>query len=90
VVPLASALFIPQTTTDGNALDEFTVHVLIGGELVKTVQSSLTAEDLEYLWMRGAAPAGPPSARPALARTASLPGGTIIEADRNVDANGNA
>ena len=42
--------------------DEFTVHVLIGGQLVKTVPSSLDAEDLATLKMRGAAPAGPPPA----------------------------
>jgi hypothetical protein len=66
------------------------VHVLIGGELIKTVPSSLTAEDLEALRMRGASPAGPPSAAPSLPKLASLPGGTVIEADRNVDSNGNA
>ena len=45
--------------------DEFTVHVLIGGQLVKTVPSSLDAEDLATLKMRGASPAGPPPAAPA-------------------------
>ena len=40
--------------------DEVTVHVLIGGQPVKTVLSSLDAEDLAELRMRGAAPAGPP------------------------------
>ena len=38
--------------------DEVTVHVSIGGQLVKTVPSSLDAEDLAELRMRGAAPAG--------------------------------
>ena len=40
----------------------------IGGKLVKTVPSSLNAEDLAELRMRGAAPAGPPPALPAPAR----------------------
>ena len=70
--------------------DELSVHVLIDGELVKTVPSSLTAENLAELRMRGASPAGPPPATPSLPKMASLPGGTVIEADRTVDANGNA
>jgi hypothetical protein len=45
--------------------DEFIVHVLIGGQLVKTVPSSLDVEDLAVLKMRGASPAGPPPAAPA-------------------------
>jgi len=48
------------------------VHVLIGGQLVKTVPSSLSAEDLTTLRMRRARPAGPPPAAPA--RAATLPG----------------
>ena len=68
--------------------DEFTVHVLIGGQLVKTVPSSLSAEDLATLKMRGAAPAGPPPAAPAPAKAGALPGGTVIEVGRNVDGNG--
>jgi len=53
--------------------DEVTVHVIIGGHLVKTVPSSLDAEDLAELRMRGAAPAGPPPAMPAPARAVALP-----------------
>jgi transposase InsO family protein len=68
--------------------DEFTVHVLIGGQLVKTVPSSLNAEDLATLRMRGASPAGPPPAAPAPRKAGALPGGTVIEVDRNVDGNG--
>ncbi len=68
--------------------DEFTVHVLIGGQLVKTVPSSLSAEDLATLKMRGARPAGPPPAAPNPAQLGALPGGTVIEVDRNVDGNG--
>jgi hypothetical protein len=68
--------------------DEFTVHVLIGGQLVKTVPSSLDAEDLAVLKMRGASPAGPPPAAPAPALAGALPGGTVIEVDRAVDGGG--
>ena len=68
--------------------DEFTVHALIGGQLVKTVPSCLDAEDLATLKMRGASPAGPPPAAPAPAKAGALPGGTVIEADRSVDGNG--
>ena len=68
--------------------DEFTVHVLIGGQLIKTVPSSLDAEDLATLKMRGASPAGPPPAAPAPRKAGALPGGTVIEVDRSVDANG--
>ncbi|WP_300605988.1 IS481 family transposase [Trebonia sp.] len=70
--------------------DEVTVHVLIGGQLVKTVPSSLDAEDLAELRMRGAAPAGPPPALPAPGRAAALPAGTVIEVSRAVDVNGTA
>ena len=38
--------------------DESTVHVLIGGQLVKTVPPLLDAEDLATLKMRGASPPG--------------------------------
>jgi transposase InsO family protein len=69
-------------------VDEYTVHVLIGGQLVKTVPSGLDAEDLATLKMRGARPAGPPPAAPAPARAGALPGGTVIEVDRAVDGNG--
>ena len=68
--------------------DEFTVHVLIGGQLVKTVPSCLDAEDLATLKMRGATPAGPPPAAPAPARAGALPGGTVIEVNRAVDGDG--
>jgi hypothetical protein len=68
--------------------DEFTVHVLIGGQLVRTVPSSLDAEDLATLKMRGAGPAGPPLAAPAPAKAGALPGGTVIEVDRAADASG--
>ena len=70
--------------------DEVTVHVTIGGRLIKTVPSSLNAEDLAELRMRGAAPAGPPPAMPAPARAGALPAGTVIEVSRTVNADGNA
>ena len=70
--------------------DEVTVHVLIAGQLVKTVPSSLDAEHLAELRMRGAAAAGPPPAIPAPARASTLPAGTVIEVDRAIDADGNA
>lgn len=50
--------------------------------------SCLEAEDLATLKMSGASPAGPPPAAPAPARAGALPGGTVIEADRSIDANG--
>jgi len=62
--------------------------VLIGGQLVKTVPSSLDAEDLATLKLRGASPAGPPPAAPSPAKAGALPGGTVIEVDRNIDTNG--
>jgi transposase InsO family protein len=71
-------------------VDEYTVHVLIDGELVKTVPSNLGAEDLRDLSMRGARPAGPPPATASVARADTLPAATVIEVDRHVDTNGNA
>ena len=70
--------------------DEVTVHVTVGGQLVKTVPSGLDAEDLAELRMRGAAPAGPPPATPAPSRAGALPAGAVIEVDRIVDVNGTA
>ena len=70
--------------------DQFTVHVLIGGPLVKTVPSILNAEDLATLKVRGASPAGPPPAAPAPGKAGALPVGTVIEVDRAVDSNGAA
>ncbi len=70
--------------------DEFTVHVLIDGQLIKTVPSCLNAEDLATLKMRGASPAGPPPAAPSPAKAGALPGGTVIEVDRSIDSNGTA
>ncbi|CQD18931.1 integrase catalytic subunit [Mycobacterium europaeum] len=71
-------------------VDEYTVHVLIDGALVKTVPSNLSAEDLRILSMRGARPAGAPPATASVTRAGSLPAATVIEVDRFVDINGNA
>ncbi len=68
--------------------DEFSVHIVIDGHLVKTVPSNLEAEDLRHLAMRGALPAGPPPAAPSVARATTLPAGAVVETDRTVDANG--
>jgi hypothetical protein len=69
-------------------VDEYTVHILIDGQLVKTVASNLDAEDLHHLTMRRARPAGPPPVAPVTARAGTLPAGAVIEADRSVDHNG--
>jgi len=53
--------------------DEFTVHVLIGGQPIKTVPSSLDAEDLATLKMRGASPAGPRPQPPRPAKPEHCP-----------------
>jgi transposase InsO family protein len=71
-------------------VDEYTVHVLVDGELVKTVPSNLSAEDLCDLSMRGARPAGAPPASASVGRAATLPAATVIEVDRHVDTNGYA
>jgi hypothetical protein len=70
--------------------DEFSVHVLIDGVVVKTVASNLSEEDLAELRMRGAQPAGPPPARPLLRRAHAdrLPADAVIEVDRTLDAYG--
>ncbi|MEV7600931.1 hypothetical protein AB0O91_26525 [Kitasatospora sp. NPDC089797] len=40
--------------------DQHSVHLVLDGHLLKTVQSRLTEENLRWLSMRGARPAGPP------------------------------
>jgi hypothetical protein len=67
--------------------DEHSVHVLVDGQLVKTVPSNLTADDLHHLRMRGALPAGPPPAASSAART-ELAAGAVVEVDRSLDSNG--
>lgn len=67
--------------------DEHSVHILIGGQLVKTVTSNLSTRDLHELKLRGATPAGPPPATAAPGNQ-RLPAGAAIEVDRTVDASG--
>lgn len=54
--------------------DEHSIHILIDGKLVRTVPPNLGAEELQELRMRGARPAGPPSAAASAARIETLPG----------------
>ncbi|MFF7311207.1 hypothetical protein [Streptomyces sp. NPDC008137] len=68
--------------------DEHSVHVLIGGEHVRTSASNLTSADLEDLRLRGARPAGPPPVAAVAARSSKLPAGTVVEVTRAVDAAG--
>ena len=69
--------------------DEHSLHILIGGTLVKTAVSNLAPADLSELRLRGARPAGPPPAATA-ARNARLPAGAVIEVDRTVDSSGSS
>jgi hypothetical protein len=71
-------------------VDEFSVHILIDGQVIKTVVSNLTEEDLDELRMRGAHPAGPPPATPSLHRASAgkLPADAVIEVDRTLDIHG--
>jgi len=57
-------------------------------QLVKTVPSSLGAEDLAALRMRGASPAGPPPAAPSPAKAGARLAARVIEVDRAVNGNG--
>ncbi|MGW7276240.1 IS481 family transposase [Streptomyces sp. NPDC054864] len=68
--------------------DEQTVHIVIDGELVRSVASCLDAGNLHELSMRGAVRAGPPPAAAATGRLGRLEPGTVIEVDRKVDLSG--
>jgi transposase InsO family protein len=73
--------------------DQRTVHLLLDGEVLRTVASRLRPEDLQRLSMRGARPAGPPPARGALRRRrngtpAPLEPGAAVEVDRTVTKDG--
>ncbi|MEU1276351.1 IS481 family transposase [Streptomyces sp. NPDC005799] len=68
--------------------DEHSVHILIGGQHVRTVASNLNAENLDELRMRGANPAGPPPTVAIAARNTRLPVGAVIEVIRAVDGAG--
>ncbi len=69
-------------------VDEYSVHILIDGQWIKTVPSNLDAEHLQHSRMRGARPAGPPPTGPSTERSDTLPAGAIIEVDRTADVNG--
>jgi transposase InsO family protein len=67
------------------------VHVIADGHVVRTVASRMRPEDLRHLAMRGARPAGPPPAKPALRRqngTPVLPDGGAVEIERTVTKDG--
>jgi transposase InsO family protein len=67
------------------------VHISLDGHVVRTVTSRLRPQDLQHLTMRGARPAGPPPAQPALRRrngTPVLPDGGAVEIDRTVTKDG--
>jgi transposase InsO family protein len=67
------------------------VHVSVDGHVVRTVASRLRPDDLRHLAMRGARPAGPPPAKPALRRrngTPVLPEGGAVEIERTVTKDG--
>jgi transposase InsO family protein len=67
------------------------VHVSVDGHVVRTVASRLRPEDLRHLAMRGARPAGPPPAKPALRRRNGipvLPDGGAVEIERTVTKDG--
>lgn len=70
--------------------DTRSIHVCLDGHYVKTVRSRLNDEHLRQLRMRGAKPAGPPPAAPALPSTNGrrlLPDNLAIEVDRILDRN---
>jgi len=60
-------------------VDENTVHVLVNGKVVKPVPSTLDAEHLHQFKLRGARPAGPPPALPAVDRVGDLPSHHALE-----------
>ncbi|MFJ4790892.1 hypothetical protein [Streptomyces sp. NPDC088794] len=64
------------------------MHIVIDGQLVRSVASCLDAGNLCELSMRGAVRAGPPPAAPAAGRLGRLEPGTVIEVDRKLDVNG--
>ncbi|MEV0705118.1 integrase core domain-containing protein [Saccharopolyspora sp. NPDC050389] len=71
--------------------DQRSIHVVANGHVVRTVSSRLRPDDLRHLAMRGARPAGPQPAQPALRRlngTPVLPEGGAVEIDRTVTRHG--
>jgi hypothetical protein len=71
--------------------DLHSVHLLLDGHVLRTVASRLLSQDLAFLAMRGARPAGPPPARAALPRRGGSPvlaAGQAVEVDRKVQRDG--
>ncbi|ONH60423.1 transposase [Frankia sp. CcI49] len=71
--------------------DQRSIHLSHDGHVIRTIASRLLPDDLRYLAMRGARPAGPAPERPALRRangTAVLAAGQAVEIDRAVNKDG--
>jgi transposase InsO family protein len=67
------------------------IHVTMDGHLIRTLTSRLHPDDLRRLAMRGARPAGPAPAKPALRRlngTLVIPEERVIEIERTVNRSG--
>jgi Integrase core domain len=67
------------------------IHLILDGHVLQTVASRLLPEDLAFLAMRGARPAGPPPAKQALPKrngTPALAAGQAVEVDRKVHRDG--
>ncbi|WP_063820467.1 IS481 family transposase [Nocardia aobensis] len=72
-------------------VDLRSIHITCDGTVIRTLASKLAPEDLTYLSMRGARPAGPAPERPALRRangTAVIRPGETIEIERTVNQHG--
>ena len=71
--------------------DLHSIHLLLDGHLLRTVASRLLPQDLAYLAMRGARPAGPEPAKAAIQRKDGKPvlaAGQAVEIDRKVHRDG--
>lgn len=67
------------------------IHITCDGHVIRTLSSRLLPEDLAYLTMRGARPAGPAPSRPALRHVngiAVVEPGQVVEIDRSVNKDG--
>jgi hypothetical protein len=80
IVPIENGSMAGRTVTVW--ADLRSIHALLDGHVVRTVDSRLRPEDLQHLVMKGARPAGAPPAKPALRRrngTPNLPEERTIE-----------
>ncbi len=71
--------------------DVHSIHLLLDGHLLRTVASRLLPQDLAFLAMRGARPAGPPPAAAAIGQRDGKPAlaaGQAAEIDRKVHRDG--